>query len=447
MSRRGAVRKAPAAASLSGFDALGDDTLVLILQHLPLDSQLCCGALSRRWRGVLASAPQLFITLRFPAGVRGPDQEGMKRLCARAGGALREVDLRAPVATHVASAPPAGSDGHCDAIAAASAADEAVPYSTAAECPASALTPGRLELALEGSGCVALHTAPSPKKLAFSVNAAQKLQEGCPALHEGSIVLASGGGANAVDLPSLLPGVGKELQLRGFKPARNQRDLLAVVLGRYAAAPLACADLLSLDLHWSSCSQYTGATLATLLPHCTKLARLDLGLAWHARDNYAAAGAGFVPVMRALASLPALRELNVSYSPFGPGDAAALADSLETCETLTKVVADSTDLGVEGAAVFAAMLTRRGCTLTELGLAYAKLGPQGVATVAGALARNTSLRRLTLHNSAAGVEGAEALVAGLAGNATLQNVTAHHNGLLPPDVARFAAATGKRVAW
>lgn len=439
--------------ALNRFDTLGDDTLLLILQRLPLVSQLRCGALSRRWRAVLASAPpELFATLRFPAGVRGPDPDALKRLCARAGGVLRVLDLRVLDKPNEARPAAAARGGRRGAKAAEKkddadkAADKKAPANAVLACPAGALAPMRLAMALEGSGCVALHTLPSPKKLVFSVSVAQFLHQRVPTLSEGSLVVSCDGD-DARYLPWLLPGVGKALQLQSYKPPRDRTQLLAQVLARYALTPNACADLLSLDLYYTTCSQYSGAFLAAMLPQCTQLARLDISLSWHVFDVHAPQGEACVPVMRALASMPALRELNVSYSPFGPGDAAALADSLETCETLTKVRASSVQLGAEGAAAFAAMLARRGCTLTELELEGSKLGAQGVAALAGALPRNTSLQRLALARNAAGVEGAEALVAGMAGNATLLRVLAQSNGLRKPEIARFAAATGKRVTW
>jgi hypothetical protein len=150
---------------------------------------------------------------------------------------------------------------------------------------------------------------------------------------------------------------------------------------------------------------------------------------------------------RAIASMPALRELDVSYTPFGAGDAAALAESLMSCETLTKVVATSTTLGAVGAAAFSVALSRTSCTLAELNLDSTKLGSVGVAAIALALARNAILTRLSMQHNAAGVEGADALLAALQRNTTLRRALMKGNGLLVADVACCSAATGKRASW
>lgn len=396
------------------FAALPDEVLLVILRLLMLQEKLRCGALSRRWRGVLAHAPHLFAELRFPPAAKGPSPQSLRHLVGRAGAALRVLDLRS-------------SSGSVSA------------------CPAAALSPGDLRHALRGTPVEELHTLPSPKKLVFTVNVASDVAAGCAALRAGSLAVRLAGADAARFDCAALAHLNVEVCLNGFKPPTDAPDLLLTFLRTVAADERFCAHVRSLDLRYSRCDvAATGAVLAAALPRCTQLESLNVSLCYHVYGGNAGGG---VALMTAVGEAPALRTLDVSYSPFGAAEAAALAASLATCTTLTKLTADNTNVGPDGGAALAEALARRGCSLVELSLCGCKLYADGVSAVARALPQNASLTRLGLARNTTGVAGADAVLAALARNTTLRRVFMQGNGLLVADVARCKRAAGSRVQW
>ena len=73
---------------------LGDDELVHILSCLPLDERLRASAVSRRFRGLLSSAVQLWETVSFKGVSRPLTFSALERVCRLAGDKLKTLDVR-----------------------------------------------------------------------------------------------------------------------------------------------------------------------------------------------------------------------------------------------------------------------------------------------------------------------------------------------------------------
>ena len=76
------------------LDKLGDDELVHIFSHLPLDERLRASSVSRRFRGLLSSSPQLWKTVSFEGVSRPLTFSALERVCRLAGDKLKTLDVR-----------------------------------------------------------------------------------------------------------------------------------------------------------------------------------------------------------------------------------------------------------------------------------------------------------------------------------------------------------------
>ena len=83
----------PADASPSLYK-LGDDELVHIFSRLPLDERLRASAVSRRFRELLCSSPQLWKTVSFEGVSRHLTFSAVERACRLAGDKLKTLDVR-----------------------------------------------------------------------------------------------------------------------------------------------------------------------------------------------------------------------------------------------------------------------------------------------------------------------------------------------------------------
>jgi hypothetical protein len=404
------------------FEAVPDEVLLIILRQLPLDALLRCGALGRRWRGVLDRYPSLFRKLSLEGvTARGAlDNAALARLCARAAaaGGLRLLDLHTK---------------------------------NAALCKR--VNPEGLVHALSRAGvhCAELRTLGCAKKLLFSVASAQRLFAGCPALHTGSIALDVDA-KDAHAAMGILPR-GFTCTLRAVKyrwRAGTPGSLPALI---DALAEDGGGRVTALDMHCSESGlgAPTGHALARLLRASGTLTSLDLSVCYHAFQGphphpLQGAPGGGVALVRALEANESLTDLDVSFTPFGEEEAVAMGAVLRLNATLTRLNLCSAKVGAEGAAALAAGLAANS-TLTELDLSSARLGLEGMAAIAGALRANGTLTKLNLQRNAAGAAGADALAGVLAANATLARVYMQGNGVPVADLRRLRAATGARVQW
>jgi hypothetical protein len=404
------------------FEALPDDVLVMLLRLLPLDAQLRCGALSRRWARVLRATPELFTRLAFD-GVTAKgamDARALARLCARAASGAA-----GPATAGGASGSAAASLHTLDLSAHAKATSKVNPHA--------------LVKALRGTRCEALHCITSPRRLVFSVSSAQALQAACPTLRRGAFAVTADS-RTLLGALTVLPGLQRELRLHRLTPPPEATNLLLALLDKLSREP--CGVTL-LDLHESRSAFGTGAAVERLLRSNTVLTSLNLRLAGH----FATAAGGSIALFRGLRDNTALLELDLSYCPpLAAADVDALADALRANRTLKRLWLCCTPVEAHGAEALAAALEENSC-LELLDLSSTKAGARGAAALARALAANTALRKLNLQSCYVGAAGAAALVDALQSgrNTTLHTLDLQKNALLVGDRAALRARCGPRV--
>ena len=115
---------------------------------------------------------------------------------------------------------------------------------------------------------------------------------------------------------------------------------------------------------------------------------------------------------------PSVTAIDASGSGLDDADVAALATALAGNTALTQLFLHENQIGDAGASALATALAGN-TTLTELILENNEIGNTGATALAMALAGNTALTQLDLKGNQIGDAGATALATALAGNTSL----------------------------
>jgi Ran GTPase-activating protein (RanGAP) involved in mRNA processing and transport len=423
---------APAAA-VASLDSLPDAVLAHVLLALPLDARLRCAAVSRRFAALLRDASLMWRKLSFEgaspetkamtehacadalarARVRPPFLAGVARpvsgatlgaLCARAGAALRVLDITARSCDTLTAQCVLRALQHADAAAGALEELHAVRES---DCEFS-----QRDEDSEGDddGEVAIgFPRVRFERCVFSVAEAHELLDACGALRRGALHIdAPEGDDAAAALRALPPDVRVMLRLHNLR----QAPALPAALAAGGGATLA-------GLHVQRAFDGVWDAAAGVAPALAALPAL--------RSLRLFGGAQGGDVAAALVSLllpggPPLRELAVVNSEVTPAGAVALTAALAANTSLRRLLLEGCLCGVDAGAALATALARPDATLTHLQLINVGLTTDAAfAPLAAALEHNRSVRTLSLCNNpflcnAAG----EALAASLAHNSTLR---------------------------
>jgi len=148
--------------------------------------------------------------------------------------------------------------------------------------------------------------------------------------------------------------------------------------------------------------------------------------------------AGVKAVARLLASpKSSLRSINVSWNSFKVGG-VSLALALRGNNVLQDLELEGCNAGNALGDALAHALSNPDSALRTLNLQNTKLGPEGLAKFAAALAANMRLQRLSLQHPSLGDEGAEILGACLARNTVLTDLTLQASGVGPKGAIALA---------
>ncbi len=301
---------------------------------------------------------------------------GLVTLCARAGAALRTLDLDAPVYVYTTS-------------------------------------PG-VVAALRDGGCTGLRRFAAPTHLVngyknythhMTSELVWQLVAACPVLEHTAFSVSG----------RLHMGLSDE----------NKQDVAAVAL---AAAAL--PGPLTLRIYGCQYDQYDFPTVPVdcrlLLQQRSVVAVELLYCTLHGE-----AAAAFIEAFR---SNSTLELLDLTGNQFYGDVIAPLAAALRENTTLKLLILDEASLEHAGAVALADAL-RVNASLALLYLAYSGIGDQGVAALADALRLNASLTTLNLAHNHIGPEGAAALAAALRVNTTLTSLELFENNLGPEGIA------------
>ena len=145
-------------------------------------------------------------------------------------------------------------------------------------------------------------------------------------------------------------------------------------------------------------------------------------------------------VREACAQLEAGAEaINLDWKNVEDAGAETLAAALARNTTLKKLFLARDRIGPGGAQALAAALDNN-ATLTELSMYENDIGAKGAVALAAALGKNTALATLDLSENSIGVQGALALVAALDTNATLTSLTLERSHIGAAGARALAAA-------
>jgi hypothetical protein len=379
-----AAAPAAAEACVDAFDALPPEALLHILSLLPLDARLRCSVLSRRW-AALARTPSLYAHLAFTTpplqgrgitpSCRGVHDLGLARLCERAGGALRSLDVSCRRGAGWLT---------CDGLLRALRGAGGAALEELRTVSADGWEEG------DASPCNTVFDAPVANwQLRLSVREATKLRASCPALRRGALALHAEAPHDVV------------AALTAFPPAvRTRVDLFELRLQPAGAVALAealrseaAAGVRHLDVSYCGLGDDCAAALAGALAGNATLRVLTL-------LSNAIGDAGGAALGAALARNGALRELNLDSNALGAPGARALAAGVVQAGAASRLAflrLDNNALDDEAAAALASMLAAPACgALRRLDLAGNPLGEAGALALAAALEGNASLTMLDL---------------------------------------------------
>lgn len=148
--------------------------------------------------------------------------------------------------------------------------------------------------------------------------------------------------------------------------------------------------------------------------------------------------AGVKAVARLLASpKSSLRSINVSWNSFKAGG-VSLALALRGNNVLQDLELEGCNAGNALGDALAHVLANPDSALRTLNLQNTKLGTDGLAKLATALAANIRLQRLSLQHPSLGDGGAAVLGAGLARNTVLTDLTLQASGVGPKGAIALA---------
>jgi hypothetical protein len=368
---------------VDAFDALPPEALLHILSLLPLGVRLRCGVLSRRW-AELVRTPTLYAHLDFtapPAGrgsFGGVHDLGLVRLCARAGSALRSLDVscrRGAGKLTLAGLLRALSGEACEGLEELrTVSDENWDDDDAATA-----APSR----------TAFDAPVANWQLRLSARQASLLQRSCPQLRRGAVALHAESPDDATAaLTTFPPTVRTRVDLFELRLEPTRAVALSATLRCEAAS-----GVRHLDLSYSGLGDAGATAVATALAGNATLRVLTL-LYDDIGDVGAAALGG------ALATNRALRELNLDSNALGAAGALALADGLIACGAASRLAflrVDNNSLDDEAAAALATLLAAPACgALRRLDMAGNPFGEAGALALAAALSSNATLTQLDL---------------------------------------------------
>jgi hypothetical protein len=381
-----AAPPAEEAACVDAFDALPPEALLHILSLLPLGVRLRCGVLSRRW-AELVRTPTLYAHLDFTVPTAGPrgsasgvHDVGLFRLCARAGAALRSLDVScrhgAGMLT-LAGLLRALRGEACEGLEELrTVSDENWDDDGAATVAAT-------------SSDTVFDAPVANWQLRLSARQASSLQRSCPQLRRGALALHAESPHDAVAALTTFPS-----------SVRTRVDLIELRLEPACAVALsetlrceAASGVRHLDLSYSGLGDAGATALASALAGNTTLRVLTL--------LYDAIGdAGAAALGAALATNRALRELNLDSNALGAAGARSLADGLAACGATSRLAflrLDNNALDDEAAAALATLLSAPACgALRRLDMAGNPFGEAGALALAAALSSNATLTQLDL---------------------------------------------------
>jgi hypothetical protein len=336
-----AAAAAHEATPLGAFSELPREVLLPLLSTLPLYALRRCGALNTSWAALLTSTPALFAHLSLVppplpplAPRRTPvNNANLARLCARAGGALRDL-----IADREAERSQLSAGGFLAALTQGQGGDN---------------NPGACveELVLDSFSDTAYANNP---RCTFSLTQLDALRAACPALARGSVAVRCFSGADGAQALSLLAGVHK------------------------------CVDVSVVYLDAPALQALTTAAIA---PHAG-LCALNLG-----GSGLGAAGAGTLAA--ALNAMPSLRVLLLGNNGMGDAGVAALAASLADNTTMQALDLHKNSITAAGAASLATAL-HRNSSLLQCELADNRLASAGVLALAAAMRVNNTLAELRM---------------------------------------------------
>ncbi len=177
-------------------------------------------------------------------------------------------------------------------------------------------------------------------------------------------------------------------------------------------------------------------TLADALPLMKAIETLDLQ-----------ANKLFDPALHYISSVlpivgPTLQILDLGRNEIGDEGIKSLARALRRLKSLRKLCLDRNKLTASSGEHLAAVLNSMPL-LAYLQLIYNELGPGGATTIAGALASNKSLATLYLSNNMIGDQGAAALGKALAANSGLKELHLQSNMIGTEGLRALAEGLGK----
>lgn len=155
------------------------------------------------------------------------------------------------------------------------------------------------------------------------------------------------------------------------------------------------------------------------------------------RGNHLSAG-DVHRLLRSVSMSTALTRLGLAANKLGPEGAALVAKALERNTYLSSLDLSVNELGPSGAESIAAILRNPISALQVLQLHGNYLGPVGVMTICDAVKSNKELKRLTLGNNHATDEAAGAIAAMLEANYTLEELDIRLNTLTAAGVRMIA---------
>ncbi|KAG5476355.1 hypothetical protein LSCM1_04057 [Leishmania martiniquensis] len=143
-------------------------------------------------------------------------------------------------------------------------------------------------------------------------------------------------------------------------------------------------------------------------------------------------------LLRSVSLSTALTRLGLASNKFGPEGAALVAKALERNTYLRSLDFSVNELGPSGAEHIAGVLRNPASVLQVLQLHGNYLGPEGVITICDAVKTNKELKRLTLGSNHATDEAAAAVAAMLGANGTLEELDIRLNTLTAVGVRTIA---------
>jgi len=314
--------------------------LLHTLRMTPQDARARAACVCRTWRDAAAD-PALFAVLRFDDGCAARlNVASLLRLCARAGAALRELRLEAPL---------------CDAVTAAA-----------------------VIAALRAGGCAGVQRLVLRNGDSLSAEQVQQLAAACPALEHAACGVRCESADDVTTACACLPGpltLYVHYQLDAARAALQLPAQVAEVDIWNCTLDAACVAALREALR-------ANTTLKTLSCWQTGI------------DDVGAAALG-----EALRMNAALTSLFLFNNNIGDAGAASLGQALRTNATLTSLDLRFNHVGAPGAAALGeALRTNTSLKTLALTLGYnLDIGDAGEAALREALRTNTTLATLLLN--------------------------------------------------